>query len=151
MSIGVRITRLFTVGALSAMALAAAPIGSANAAAYTPEGVCGSGFSRVSDGTRAVKEVHTGEVLGYVYLLYNNGTGYNCLATIKTKYVGVATTVTAILGIQGGDGGYDSDEYKYFAKAVAYGKGKCASIWGGIHGTSSSVYGEGVRGYGNCG
>ncbi|WP_271222755.1 hypothetical protein [Streptosporangium carneum] len=40
---GVRITRLFMVGALSATALAVAPIGSANAAAHTSEGVCGPG------------------------------------------------------------------------------------------------------------
>ncbi len=148
---GVRITRFLTVGALSAMAIAAGPVGSANAATYTPQAVCGPGFSVVSDGSRAVKEVHDGTVLGYVYLLYNNSTGYNCVATIKTKYVGVATTVTAIVNIQGGSGGYDSGQFKYYAKATTYGKGKCVSFWGGIRTTSASVYGEGSRGYGNCG
>ncbi|MEV8630266.1 hypothetical protein AB0395_01280 [Streptosporangium sp. NPDC051023] len=40
---GIRITRFFTVGALSAKAIAATPIGSANVAACPPEGAYGEG------------------------------------------------------------------------------------------------------------
>ncbi|WP_283136582.1 hypothetical protein [Rhizohabitans arisaemae] len=143
--------KVLMVGALTAAALTAGPAGAANAAPYTPQAICGPGFAVVDDGVRAVRSVFNGEVFGYVYLLYNRASGYNCVTTIKSKYVGVPSKVTANLLIQNGAGELDSKEYKYYANVAAYARGRCVAFWGGIHSPGSTVWGEGSRGYGNCG
>ncbi|MEU6410640.1 hypothetical protein [Microbispora sp. NPDC046933] len=131
-------------------------------AGYTPEGVCGSGFGRVSDSTRAVK-THSGRVFGYVYLLYNRKTGYNCVTTIKTAYVGTATRTSATLETQTRRHRdepvrtarkSDSRKYKYYAGPVKlYAKGLCVKYSGTIADTriDGEIASGGRSSWGNCG
>jgi hypothetical protein len=103
--------------------------------ASTPEGACGSGYSR--------QESHalSGAV---VYLLYN-GT-YNCAVTIKTSSIGIPTKTTAGLQVTGSDWSYDTGTYGYYAGPVKlYGKGKCVRYFG-YHGGVSYT-----SAWGHCG
>ncbi|HSX01863.1 MAG TPA: serine/threonine protein kinase [Candidatus Saccharimonadia bacterium] len=102
--------------------------GSAQASAnpYTPQGVCGSGY------TVQRSHVLNGAV---VYQLYN-GT-YNCVVTIKTAQIGTATRTTAGLQVSGSDWAYDTGDYRYYAGPVKqYGRGKCVRYFGYHGGTS---------------
>jgi hypothetical protein len=93
---------------------------------YTPQGVCGSGYT--------VQRSHalTGAV---AYQLYNGS--YNCAVTIKTSQVGTATRTTAGLQVSGGNWAYDTGDYKYYAGPIKqYGKGKCVRFFGYHGGTS---------------
>ncbi|MEU7898720.1 hypothetical protein AB0B45_38420 [Nonomuraea sp. NPDC049152] len=144
------------VTALAATTLTALP--AVAATGYTPEGVCGSGFGRVTDGTRAVVD-DNGTVFGHVYLLYNARTGENCTVTIKSKYVGEPTWTGVNLIRQGLDKPQDAGYYKYYAGPVkAYGKGRCVAFQGLVSGmragekfTASTPVGLGERkAWGNC-
>ncbi|MEV7806447.1 hypothetical protein AB0O28_26220 [Microbispora sp. NPDC088329] len=131
-------------------------------AGYSPEGVCGSGFGRVSDGSRAVK-TSSGRVFGHVYLLYNRSTKQNCVVTIKSAYVGTATRTSATLETQTRRHRdepvrtarkTDSRKYKYYAGPVKlYAENLCVKYSGTI--ADTRVDGEiasGGRGaWGNCG
>jgi hypothetical protein len=132
------------------------------ASAYSPEGVCGSGFGRVADGKRVVK-TSSGDVFGYVYLLYNRRTGYNCVTTIKTSYVGTATFTSATLKTQTKRvrdepvrtaSKTDERKYKYFAGPVKlYAKGRCVKYSGIIWDTrrDAAIATGGRSSWGNCG
>ncbi|WP_336215857.1 hypothetical protein [Nonomuraea sp. LPB2021202275-12-8] len=61
--------------------------------------MCGSGFARVAHSKQAV-ETPSGDVFGHVYLLYNRRTGYNCVTTIKTSNVGIATFASPTITTQ---------------------------------------------------
>jgi len=107
------------------VALLAAPAEAASNP-YTPQGVCGSGYT--------VQRSHalSGAV---VYQLYN-GT-YNCVVTIKTAQIGTPTRTTAGLQVSGSNWAYDTGDYKYYAGPVKqYGKGKCVRFFGYHGGTS---------------
>ncbi|MEN3536111.1 hypothetical protein AAH991_13430 [Microbispora sp. ZYX-F-249] len=143
--------------ALAVGGLAANPA-YAISAGYTPEGVCGSGFGRVSDGTRAVK-TRSGEVFGHVYLLYNRRTAQNCVVTIKSKYVGTPTRATAQLkvrlsGTRTAEKIDHAKKYKYYAGPVKLNaRDKCVQYYGTI--ADTRVDGEIASGgrlkWGNCG
>ncbi|MEU8177526.1 hypothetical protein AB0C14_32035 [Microbispora hainanensis] len=148
--------------ALAVGGLAANPA-YAISAGYTPEGVCGSGFGRVStDGSRAVK-TPTGRVFGRVYLLYNRKTGQNCVVTIKSSYAGTATRTSATLVTQvrrhrdepvTTARKSDSGKYKYYAGPIKlYAKGLCVKYSGTIADTriNGEVASGGRSGWGNCG
>lgn len=97
---------------------------------YTPQEVCGTGYNVVDSAALGSS--------GTVYLLYNNGNGYNCVVTMKSTSLGTATAVTAYLEVQGSARITDSGNYGYYAGPVrAAAPGKCVK-WGGKAG--SSVY-----------
>ncbi|MGV9598793.1 hypothetical protein ACWDR1_19205 [Streptosporangium sandarakinum] len=131
-------SRIIIAAALSAGALMANPA-YAVAASYTPEDVCGTGFGRVNDGSRVVK-TSTGKVYGRVYLLYNRSTGFNCVTTIKSSFIGSATYVMTRLEVQTKrikNGPmrtvekHSEGKYKYYAGPVKlYGKDQCVKYWG---------------------
>ena len=118
------------------VALVVALLGPASPAAaatnpYTPEGVCGSGYSIIDH--------HVLSWGGTVYLLYNSGNGYNCVATIKSSYVGTATYTWALFSLSESpfNAYQDSDDYKYYAVAKGYARGYCIQWGGGTYASSS--------------
>jgi hypothetical protein len=105
------------------------------AQAYTPQGICGSGYyvqrSHKLPGARA-------------YQLYNGTT--NCAVTIKTSSIGKATRTTAGLQVSGSSWSYDVGNYRYYAGPVKQrGRGKCVRYFG-YHGGSNYT-----SPWGNCG
>ena len=95
---------------------------------YTPEQVCGTGYSVIdsaplgSDGT--------------VYLLYNSGSGGNCVTTLKARSLGTASATAAYLEVQGSTRKTDSGNFAYYAgPVIAAAPGKCVK-WGGKAGAS---------------
>ncbi len=105
------------------------------ARAYTPQGICGSGYyvqrSHKLPGARA-------------YQLYNGTT--NCAVTIKTASIGKATRTTAGLQVSGSRWSYDVGNYRYYAGPVKQrGKGKCVRYFG-FHGGQNYT-----SPWGNCG
>ncbi|GGK84604.1 hypothetical protein Sme01_28980 [Sphaerisporangium melleum] len=154
-------TKILLAAALSVGGVMANPA-HAVASASSPEGVCGSGFHRVADSKRAVK-TSGGDLFGYVYLLYNRKTGYNCVTTIKTSYVGTATYTSATLITQTRRikdepvqvaKKTDGRKYKYYAGPVKlYGKGVCVKYSGTIWDTrrDAAIATGGRNSWGNCG
>ncbi|MFD1938180.1 hypothetical protein ACFSKW_42560 [Nonomuraea mangrovi] len=145
------------VVALAATTLIALPADAATG--YTPEGICGNGFGRVDDGTRAVVDGR-GIVFGHVYLLYSARTGENCAVTIKTKYVGEPTWTGVSLARRGLDKRQDANYFTHYAGPVkAYAKGRCVAYQGVVTGlragdrfVSSTPRALGERtAWGNCG
>ncbi|MFI6512675.1 hypothetical protein ACIBCT_34135 [Streptosporangium sp. NPDC050855] len=142
------------VTALAAGVLAADPAYAAYAtsAVHTPERVCGAGFKRVKDGVRPVRA--GSDTFGYVHLLYNRRTGYNCVVTIKTAFRRTATHTTATLTVQGGRPKTDTGRFKYYAGPVKLKAGRrCVSYWGSIRDTRRDFTEAtgGRRTFGNCG
>ncbi len=145
--------------ALSVGGLMAGPA-QASAASHTPEGVCGPGFGRVSDSSRPVK-TSSGKVWGYVYLLYNRTTGYNCVTTIKTSFAGRATYTLAELTTQTKRRRdepattakkVDAARFKYYAGPVKlYAKNLCVMYRGVVTSPSGERAEGGRRQWGNCG
>jgi hypothetical protein len=152
------------LGMLSIVAMASAAVGAfgisspAQAATnpYTPQSACshefGGTWSTTTDGHRTV--VTTSNVkVGDVYLMYNSATGYNCVATIKTSYVGQSSFTYAELDVQGDSSLYgDGDNYSYYAATRAHAANKCVEYTGYIASPSNSVQAIGGRyTWGNCG
>ncbi|MFI6926319.1 hypothetical protein ACIBIZ_40730 [Nonomuraea spiralis] len=147
----------------AALCLSGAVATPANAtAARTPQGICGSGFGLVSGGTQPVK-TSSGRRYGTVYLLYNRGTGQNCVVTIKSSFVGTKTQMSATLTVMAKprqDGKQDpivrtdSGRFSIYAGPVKYwAKGACVKFWGTIKpiGHDPAVAGGGRNAWGNCG
>jgi serine/threonine-protein kinase PknK len=102
---------------------------------YSPQQVCGSGYS--------VQESHTLKG-ARAYQLYNGST--NCAVTIKTSSIGVRTAITAGIQAEGGSWVTDSGSYEYYAgPAKTPAKGKCVR-YRGSHGGSNYV-----SSFGHCG
>jgi hypothetical protein len=145
------VTKIVAVAALAAGVLAANPAYAAPTP-YTPEGVCGAGFTKVKDGTRPLK--HGPDTFGYVYLMYNRSTGYNCVVSIKTAYYRTATYTTATLKVKGGKTYTDKGKFKYYAGPVKVkARGKCVSYWGSTRDTRLDFAEAtgGRKAFGNCG
>ncbi|MFI7611907.1 spore-associated protein A [Nonomuraea terrae] len=148
------VPKVVAATALAAGVLVANPAYTANAAsaAYTPEGVCGAGYARVKDGTRALKSGR--DTFGYVYLLYNRSNGYNCVVTIKTAFYRTATYTTATLTVKGSKPKTDAGKFKYYAGPVKLkARGECVSYWGSTRDTRLD-FAEATGGrktFGNCG
>lgn len=146
------LTRTIIAAALAAAGIAAVPAPAyAASAAYTPERVCGKGFNRVKDGHRAMK-TSRGAVFGHVYLMYNKRTGKNCVAAIKTAYVGARTTTGAYLEVRGGGRSEDVQRYRYYAETGHLdGAWKCVrySGWTRDPGNHVTAWG-GRKSWGNC-
>lgn len=126
---------------------------------YTPQEACnhqfGGSWSQVSDGHRNAVTLDTGAKWADVYLMYNTSTGYNCVATIKRAYVGVATDTDAALSIQGELDLWmheDTDSYKYYAATQGYAAGHCVQYQGGLANPGWTDDAAGGRyTWGNCG
>jgi hypothetical protein len=154
-----RLARWFAVLGVS-IATAVATFGAPAQAApnpYTPERACATDFggtwSRTTDGHRNVTTA-TGAKWGDVYLMYKSSTGENCVATIKTAFVGTSTYTEAWLLVQGSTWKVDRDTYRYYAAVKAPARDRCVQYVGIVrNGTSStSTYAWGGRTtWGNCG
>lgn len=95
---------------------------------YTPEEVCGSGYSVIDSAAL------TG---GKVYLLYNSGNSNNCVVTLKSTNLGTASAVSAFLEPQGGTRTTDSGSFTYYAGPVRKAAPSVCVKWGGSVGSSS--------------
>ncbi|MGW2153132.1 hypothetical protein [Nonomuraea sp. NPDC001699] len=149
---------ILLTAAIGLSGVVAAP---ANAtAASSPQSICGSGFGLISDGTKPVK-TQSGQRYGTVYLLYNRGTGENCVVTIKSSFIGSKTQMSArltvmpkarkdekqdpIVRMDAGKFGQYAGPVKYWAKSA------CVKFWGTIQGTNGHIAGGGRTSWGNCG
>lgn len=127
---------------------------------YSPQAAChndfGGTWSTTTDGHRDVTD-GAGKKLGDVYLMYNNATGYNCVTTIKSAYVGTASETDAGLAVQGDTTYWDPASpphpYKYYAAVEHYAAGRCVEYLGFIYSPDYSDLGTGGRfdKWGNCG
>ncbi|SNT54226.1 hypothetical protein SAMN05216276_105813 [Streptosporangium subroseum] len=145
------VTKIVTVTALAAGVLAANPAYAASNP-YTPERVCGAGFTKVKDGTRPLKS--GSDTFGHVYLMYNRSTGYNCVVTIKDAFYRTATRTVATLTVKGGKKYTDVGNFKYYAGPVKVrARGKCVSYWGETRDTRLDFAEAtgGRKAFGNCG
>ncbi|WP_436762282.1 hypothetical protein [Streptosporangium sp. V21-05] len=149
---------ILLAAALSFGGIVAGPAHAATSAPG-PERVCGAGFARVAHGKQAVR-TPSGAVFGHVYLLYNRRTGYNCVTTIKTRNVGVATFVSATVTTQkmgassGGGGKNEGRQVKYHLGPLkVYGKGRCVRYSGTIwdDGRGAAVATARWKSWGSCG
>ncbi|MFD1934597.1 MULTISPECIES: M23 family metallopeptidase [Nonomuraea] len=96
---------------------------------HTPQEVCGTGYDVIDSAALGSS--------GTVYLLYNSGNGYNCVATMKSTSLGTPTATTAYLEVQGSTRITDSGNYSYYAGPVrASAADKCVK-WGGKAGSST--------------
>lgn len=96
---------------------------------YTPTEVCGSGFS-------VIDQAALGTV-GRTYLLYNSGTGANCVVTLKSTSLGTPSAVSAFLEPQGSSRTTDSGSYSYYAGPVKRSAPGTCVKWGGSVGSTS--------------
>ncbi|MFF3672223.1 M23 family metallopeptidase [Microtetraspora malaysiensis] len=93
---------------------------------YTPEQVCGSGYTVIDSAALGSA--------GTVYLLYNSSNGYNCVTTLKRTSLGTNTATSAYLEVQGKSRVTDSGNFGYYAGPVrASAAGTCVK-WGGSAG-----------------
>jgi hypothetical protein len=123
---------------------------------YTPQSACnhefGGSWSTTTDGHRSLL-TPSGAKWGDVYLMYNGATRYNCVATIKSVYVGTVTETDAGLLVQGeslwhDDGAY----YDYYAAVKVNAANKCVQYEGWIFSPNYDNYATGGRHtWGNCG
>lgn len=94
---------------------------------YTPQAACGSGY-------QVIDWAALGSA-GTTYLLYNGSS--NCVATIKSRSIGTASSTSAFLEVEGGTRATDSGSFSYYAGPVKKSAaGKCVK-WGGSVGSSS--------------
>ena len=86
-----------------------------------------------------------------MYLLYNGGTGQNCVASMKNYYVGSATYASASLKKQGAKSRkMDDGNFKYYAGPVKWkAAGKCVEWGGGFNANGKSA--GFLSGYEHCG
>ena len=141
--------------------LTAGTLGSSAQAAtnpYTPQEACnhqfGGSWSTTTDGHRSLT-TRSGAKWGDVYLMYNGATGYNCVATIKSAYVGTPSDTEAGLSIQGETNEWehvDFDSYGYYAATQGHGAGHCVQYEGVVYNPSvSDDAANGRLTWGNCG
>jgi hypothetical protein len=146
------------VGVLMAALAAIAFSSPAQAATnpYTPQEACnhqfGGDWSSATDGHRSLS-TQSGAKWGDVYLMYNSATGYNCVATIKSSYIGTASWTAADLLLYGDSTSHeDSGYYSYYAAVEAYAANKCVRYSGQIYSPDRQDGAFGGRStWGNCG
>jgi hypothetical protein len=101
---------------------------------YSATQVCGGGYSVVD---------HHDLTGATVYLLYNAGSGVNCVVTLATD-VAAVVPMNATLQVQGSSVKQDRNSYQYYAGPVtAQAKATCVK-WGGAYQSSTwtSAYGH---------
>ena len=95
---------------------------------YTPQEVCGSGYSVIDQ---------AGLTGGTAYLLYNSGNSTNCVVTLKSTNLGAATATSAFLEPEGGTRTTDQGNYTYYAGPVRKAAPNTCVKWGGSVGSST--------------
>ncbi|MET8910182.1 hypothetical protein [Micromonospora sp. NPDC004551] len=118
--------------AAAAAALVALPGTGARAAVvnpYTPEALCGLGFTAVDQDP--IRDAATGARLGTVHLLRNPLTGYGCTVTLKFAYVGTLTRTSVYLDPEWTTFRVDEGNRSYAAGPVHLYVGAGCAIWGG--------------------
>ncbi|SCE72202.1 hypothetical protein GA0074695_0589 [Micromonospora viridifaciens] len=130
------------IGIAAAMAAVLVGLSGAGAQAavvnpYTPQGLCGLGFTTVD--RDPIRDAATGERLGTVYLLHNSITGYGCTVTLKSAYVGTLTRTQVYLDPELMPFTVD-DGNRLYAAGPTYGyvRGGCA-VWGGFMADASGT------------
>ncbi|WP_203916733.1 hypothetical protein [Rugosimonospora africana] len=109
----------------------------------------GGSWASVTGGHQAIT-APDGTKVGDVYLMYNSGTGYNCVATLKSVAVGSATGVEAGIRVEGGSWVYASGNFKYYETIQRSAVDKCVMYDGDVlYGTNWE--GAGRYSWGNCG
>lgn len=103
---------------------------------YSPEQACGSGYFVIDQHKVGGAEA---------YLLYNNSTGKNCVATMASD-VGGAVSMSATLHVQNGASASDSGSYTYYAGPVKLSAPDRCVKWGGSYKSHSWT-----SNYGHCG
>jgi hypothetical protein len=102
--------------------------GGGNENPYDAVEVCGSGFTVIDQAALGTA--------GTTYLLYNAGSGKNCVTTLKKTSLGTASAVSAYLEVEGSARTTDSGSFSYYAGPVsASAADKCVK-WGGSAGAS---------------
>jgi hypothetical protein len=153
-----RIARLATLVAAAVMVAAFGAPAQAAANPYTPQAACGNDFGGswgvVSDGRRSLL-TEGGAKWGDVYLLFNAANGRNCVATIKTAYLGRLTWTRADLWPQSrGSALVDMGYFKYYAAVQTEGdtRGECVKYSGTMLSPDETTAAYGGRNtWGNCG
>ncbi|GAA4583515.1 hypothetical protein GCM10023194_21050 [Planotetraspora phitsanulokensis] len=157
-----KIARKLAIMGVSATAVVAMLGSPAHAAAnpFTAAQACnndfGGNWANTTDGHRTITD-GSGAKLGDVYLMYNGATGDNCVATLKSIYVGDPTSVVAGLWVQGSkDWVSQVGQYKYYAAVHADATNKCVQYAGtiqvgGFGGAGGTLYKNGRWSWGNCG
>ncbi len=132
----IRRMTLTTACAVAALVGMSATPASAATNPYTPGQVCGSGYRTVSGGYFGLNGAD-------MYVMYNAASGRNCVAVLKRRNVGVASTVGAGFKLSGNTSwrsgvNYEVGRFKYYAESPTkyYAKGRCIDIYG-VSGTSS--------------
>jgi hypothetical protein len=129
---GVIVRRLMAALLAGGLVLGCVPSAEAKPNPYTPERVCGAGYNQVD---RADLRSGTAAV-GTVYLLYNAGSGSNCVVTLKRGSVGEKTPVGAYLEVQGAKRATDAGRFAFYAGPVRLpAAGRCVR-WGGSYGAA---------------
>ncbi len=145
---------------MTALAFPSAPADADIAVAnpYSPASACrtdfGGTWTHVSDNHRDVVFLD-GTKWGDVYLMWNDSTKENCVATIKRSFVGSATYTQASLLVEGSSWRFDAKAYKYYAavKAPACNKRVQYDGWMGAIAQELGPYAIGGRytfGNGGC-
>ena len=137
----------FAVTTAAGLALAGAPTASAATNPYTATEACGAGYHVIN--SRPAKS--GSQTWADVYLLYKTG-GYNCVATIKRAFIGVATETMAGLDqdIEHPEDNFvDIGKYKYYAVAKGY-TPACVSYGGWVDNANGSVTAVATSGWGWC-
>jgi hypothetical protein len=150
--------RLAASGVLAAVLVSIGFSSPAQAATnpYTPQEAChndfGGSWSTTTDGHRSLL-TSSGSKWGDVYLMYNSATGYNCVTTIKSAYVGTPSFIQALIWVQGDTGWtYRDGNLSYYQSVQKSAVDKCVMYWGYIQGPNDYTTAYGGRNWwGNCG
>lgn len=140
---------LALVMAATALTAVAGPAQAANP--YGPVEVCGPGYRVIHQGP---VDTAGGVRYGTAYLLYKSG-GYNCVVTIKSRWVGQATETHAVLlrdRERDSLNYFDRGNYKYYAVVKGYAPA-CVKFWGTMYPPGVTDYdrrGEAMSGWGWC-
>lgn len=149
---------VLTSAVLTAAPGAAEPAGTRAAAAnpYTAAEACHNDFGGtwvpVSDNRRSVV-TPSGTKWADVYLMWNDSTKRNCVATIKRAFVGTSTRTVAGLRVEGSDWVQDARNYQYYAAVQASACNKRVMYDGFVWNASRTTLAQGGRytfGNGGC-
>lgn len=102
--------------------------GNTGANPYTPEQICGAGFSRVDSAALGNQ--------GRVYLLYKASTGENCVTALRNSVSG-KVSARAYLEVQGKARITDAGSFQYYAGPVRARAARTCVKWGGAIGSAS--------------
>lgn len=94
---------------------------------HTAAEACGGGFAPIDELTITA----SGTTLGTVQLLYDSGSGANCVVTLKAVDIGARTSMTASLTVKGGKRSSDSGKFDYYAGPVTGSAAGACVKWGG--------------------